>query len=139
METSILKSVKKVVGISATDTSFDEDILMHTNTALATLNQLGVGPEGGISVYDDSATWASVFGTDQRYSAVKSYVYAKVKLLFDPPTTSFLLEALQENVREMEWRLNTVRETDNFEPNETVLDGGDVEFDPSGSADGGAP
>lgn len=146
METSILNATKKVVGVSATDTSFDEDIIMHINTALATLNQLGVGPEGGFSIADDTATWYQLLGSDKRYLSAKSYIYTRTKLLFDPPTTSYMLDALKEQMRELEWRLSTVRETLNFEPEvETVLDGdldgGDPAFDASTepSADGGAP
>lgn len=145
MEQSILRSTKKVLGVGMSDTSFDEDIIMHINSALATLNQLGIGPEGGILVMDETATWAGLIGSDRRYSSAKSYIYAKTKLLFDPPTTGFLVDALKETIREMEWRLNTLRETQNFDSDEVVvdddLDGGDVipDLPASGAADGGAP
>lgn len=105
-EPSILKSIKKVLGIGNDDDSFDVDIVMHINSAFVTLNQLGVGPEAGFSISDDSATWNTFLGDDLKLNSVKSYMYLKVKSLFDPPTTSFLIKAYDDQIQEFEWRLN---------------------------------
>jgi hypothetical protein len=111
MEQSVLKSVKKVLGIEASNTSFDLDILIHINSAFATLNQLGIGPDDGFEIEDDSAEWSSFYGSDPRYNAIRTYVWLKVRILFDPPQTSYAVEALKDQIREHEWRLNAYRET----------------------------
>lgn len=112
---SILTSVKKTLGLDEGYTAFDPDVVMHINSVFSTLQQLGVGPEAGFTIEDASATWSDFLADDPRYSAVRSYVYLRVRLLFDPPTTSYLMEAFKEQVREMEWRLNVVREGDEWE------------------------
>jgi hypothetical protein len=111
---SILQSTKKVLGIEASYTAFDPDILMHINSAFSTLDQLGVGPEGGFEIFDESATWSDFIGDDPRLNSVKTYVYLKVRLAFDPPGTSYLINALEKQATELEWRLNVVREIDNM-------------------------
>ncbi len=114
---SILDSTKKVLNIDPSYTVFDEDILMHINSAFGTLRQLGVGPEVGFHIEDNTAVWEDFTGVDNRFNEVKSYIYLRVRLLFDPPGTSFLLEAIKEQIKELEWRLNTEREhTDWVEP-----------------------
>ena len=119
---SILNSVKKVLGIEADDTSFDEDILMHTNSAFATLNQLGVGPADGFMIEDDVATWDTFLGTDLRLNNVKSYIYLSVRLIFDPPATSFTITALKDQLKELEWRVNAYREETAWtDPNVVVV------------------
>ena len=110
MSDSILDSTKKVLGLDPSYTPFDEDIILHINSVLATLNQLGIGPAAGFAVVDNATTWTEFLGDDPTLNSVKTYVYLRVRLLFDPPTTSFLLSALQDQVREFEWRLNTKRE-----------------------------
>lgn len=125
METSILNSTKKVLGIAEDYTAFDEDIIMHINTAFATLTQLGIGPSSGFMIQDESAVWADFLGVtvDEQFNAVKSYIYLCVRLLFDPPTTSYVIEAYERQLREMEWRLNTHREElDWVPPVEEFLD-----------------
>lgn len=107
---SILTSIKKVLGLSETDTSFDIDILMHINSVFSTLNQLGIGPAEGFMIEDSSTTWESFVGTDPRLNSVKSYVYLRVRLLFDQPSTSFALESMNKLIQEFEWRLNVQRE-----------------------------
>lgn len=121
METSILTSIKKLLGIAEDYTAFDLDILTHINSAFATLNQLGLGPMEGFMIEDADAVWADFLGTDKRLNAVKSYVFQSVRLLFDPPTTSYHLTALKEQIREAEWRLNTYREEEGWFPPITVL------------------
>lgn len=110
MAQSILTSVKKVLGIAEADTSFDPDILMHINSVFATLNQIGIGPVEGFMIEDSADTWDAFIGTDPRLNQVKTYVYLRVRLLFDPPGTSYALDSMNEQIREQEWRLNVYRE-----------------------------
>lgn len=110
MEPSILKSTKKVLNLADDYDVFDQDIIMHINTALSTLNQLGVGPDEGFMIEDDSATWEAFLGTDPRLNHVKTYVYLRVRMLFDPPTTGHHVTAMEKQVLELEWRLNVQRE-----------------------------
>jgi hypothetical protein len=111
MEPSILNSVKKVLGIAAEYLAFDQDIMMHINTALATLTQLGVGPATGFTVDNVDDDWSDfVDPTDHQYNAVKSYVFLRVRMLFDPPQTSYLINAQNDQIKELEWRLNVHRE-----------------------------
>lgn len=102
---SILTSIKKTLNIDATDTSFDTDVRMHINAILSTLHQIGVGPDAGFEIGDANATWEDLLGTDPQKNNVKSYIYTKVKLLFDPPTTSFGIKALEDVAREFETRI----------------------------------
>jgi len=112
MEQSILTSTKKILGIAQDYVIFDLDILTHINSAFATLTQLGVGPASGFQIEDETAVWADFLGADQDFqnNPVKSYVYLRVRQLFDPPTTSYLIEATQKQILELEWRLNVHRE-----------------------------
>jgi hypothetical protein len=110
METSILTSTKKILGIAADYTVFDLDIITHINTAFSTLTQLGVGPAEGFMIEDDTAEWDDYIVDDMQYNAVKTYVYLRVRQLFDPPTTSYLIAAFQKQIEELEWRLNVHRE-----------------------------
>lgn len=120
MEQSILNSTKKILGLDASYTAFDQDVLIYINSAFSTLNQLGIGPENGYVIEDDSSVWADFIGTDLRLSSVKNYVYLSVRLIFDPPATSFGIEALNHQKSELEWRLNTYREgTAWIDPNPT--------------------
>lgn len=124
--TSILRSTKKTLGLSPDNDDFDYDIIMHINTVFSFLNQLGVGPDEGFMIEDDTATWED-FETDVRLNSIKSYIYLRVRILFDPPATSFVLSAIQEQIKEMEWRMNVYREgyTDsNEELNTDIIDGG---------------
>lgn len=106
MVESILTSIKKMLGIPETDTAFDEDILVHINSAFMTLNQLGVGPGDVYSIENSTPTWIDFLTDSVMYSGVKTYIYLKVKVVFDPPGTSFLLDAMQKQIQELEWRLN---------------------------------
>ena len=103
---SILTSIKKMLGIDESYTHFDMDIIMHINSAFFSLTQIGVGPAGGFSITDDSQTWDEFIPENQRIDAVKSYVYAKVRLLFDPPSNSSLIKLLESQIAEFEWRLS---------------------------------
>ena len=108
---SILLATKKILQVPPDYDVFDLDIILHINAALATLEQLGIGPVGGFMIEDDSATWGDFLGVDPRLNAVKTYVYLRVRLLFDPPTTSFAISALQDQVKELEWRLEVLHDT----------------------------
>lgn len=110
MLTSILTSIKNTLGLDVSYTAFDEQIIMHINSAFSTLEQLGVGPVGGFAISDATAEWASFIGTDARLNSVKTYVACKVRLVFDPPSTSYLITAMEKQVAEFEWRLNVTRE-----------------------------
>ena len=106
MDSSILTSIKKLLGIAEEDTSFDQDIIMHINTVFAILSQLGVGPANGFSIEDDSAIWGDYLGNATNLELVKSYIYMKVRSMFDPPTSSILADAMNKNISELEWRIN---------------------------------
>ena len=94
---SILTSIKKMLGISKEYTHFDEDLIMHINAALAVLGQLGVGPSIGFFIEDDTAVWSDFVPDSNRLQFIKTYVYQKVKLVFDPPQSSAALQALNES------------------------------------------
>jgi hypothetical protein len=85
---------------------------MHINSVFSTLDQLGVGPEGGFQIEDKNQTWTELYGDDPRLNSIKTYTYLKVRMYFDPPTTSYLQKAFQDQIKELEWRLNVVREGD---------------------------
>ena len=108
MDSSILTSIKKLLGIAEEDTSFDQDIIMHINTVFAILAQLGVGPANGFSIEDDGAIWSDYLGNANNLELVKSYIYMKVRSMFDPPTSSILADAMNKNISELEWRINTM-------------------------------
>ncbi len=110
MEDSILISTKKILGIAEDYTVFDLDIITHINTALSTLTQLGVGPVVGFMIDDEGEKWTDFIEDDLQYNSVKSYVFLKVRQLFDPPTTSYLIAAVDKQIQELEWRLNVHRE-----------------------------
>lgn len=106
---SILDSIKKLLGMEADYTAFDTDIIIHINTAFSTLQQLGVGPTNAFFIADNKAKWDE-FIDDAKLNAVKSYIYIRVRLLFDPPETSHAREAFSKQAQEMEWRLNVQAE-----------------------------
>lgn len=103
---SILNSIKKLLGIDEECPDFDSDIIMHINSVFMILSQLGVGPENGFSITDSSSTWNEFISDGPNLESVKSYMYLKVKLLFDPPTSSAVTEAINKMISELEWRLN---------------------------------
>lgn len=103
---SILTSIKKLLGIEEDFTQFDPDIIMGINTSLMALNQIGVGPPEGFSISDASEEWSAFIGTRKDIESVKSYIHLKTRLLFDPPQSSFLIEAINKQISEIEWRIN---------------------------------
>jgi hypothetical protein len=108
---TILNDTKKALGVSVDDTSYDPDLIMHINSVLAIVNQLGIGPAEGVAITDATGEWSLIIDTDLRLNSVKTYVYLRVRLLFDPPATGYLVEAIKEQIREIEWRLSTQRES----------------------------
>lgn len=107
MEESILTSIKKLLNISVNDKSFDTDIIININTVFTILNQLGVGPKNGFSIKDNSSVWSDYLEDDLNLDSVKTYIYLKVKLLFDPPTNSSITENYNKLISELEWRINS--------------------------------
>lgn len=103
---SILDSIKKLLGMEADYTAFDTDILIHINSTFSTLHQLGVGPKTAFSIESKADTWGSFIQDENKLNAVKTYVYIRVRLLFDPPETSHAREAFYKQAQELEWRLN---------------------------------
>jgi hypothetical protein len=110
MEESILKSTKKILGLADDYTPFDLDVITHINAAFSILDQLGVGPVGGFLIEDDTTLWADYVVPPNQLHLIKTYIYLKVRSLFDPPTTSFLITATNDQLKEYEWRLNVFRE-----------------------------
>lgn len=105
MEESILTSVKKMLGIAKEYEHFDSDLIMHINSVLMILSQLGIGPVEGFLIEDESASWSDFIPEGKNLELVKSYVFLKVRLLFDPPLSSSVLEAMNRMINEFEWRL----------------------------------
>ena len=102
---SILTSIKKLLGITEEYTHFDADIIMHINSVFMVLNQLGVGPTAGFFIEDESTTWDEFLGDPTELQLVKTYMYMKVRMMFDPPTGG-VLNSMKEQINEFEWRLN---------------------------------
>ena len=112
MTNSILDSIKESLGIVPEYTHFDATLIMHINSIFMILNQIGVGPEKGFTIHDAAAIWEDFLPEDNtNYEAVKTYIGAKVKLMFDPPTGSVHMECLKQLISELEWRLNLEHES----------------------------
>lgn len=108
---SILNSIKKLIGMDPEYTQFDTDLIIYINSMFAILKQVGVGPENGFSISDGSATWDEYLPDyDKNFEFVKTYIQQRVKLVFDPPLTSSVLDAMKETIKELEWRLNIAGE-----------------------------
>lgn len=110
---SILTSIKKLLGITEDYTHFDTDIIIHINTVFLILAQLGIGPKTGFSIGDNAAIWDDFLETDSPlYEAVKSYMYFKVRLMFDPPQSTSVIESINRTIAELEERLKLQAEAD---------------------------
>lgn len=107
MEESILTSIKKLLSIAVEDKSFDQDIIININSVFMILNQIGVGPEKTFSIKDGTSKWIDFIGDNDELDAVKTYIYLKVKMVFDPPASSSIMENYNELISEYEWRLNS--------------------------------
>lgn len=110
-ELTILNTTKKLLGIDPTCDAFDVDIQAAINATLLTLHQLGVGPEKPFSLITGEETWSDLTADQTLANQLKTYIYLKVRLMFDPPSTSFVIDAINKNIQEIEWRLNFAAET----------------------------
>lgn len=109
---SILESTKKALGLGSDYDYFDPEIIMHINSVFSTLQQLGVGPDAGFMINDETAEWDEYLGTDDpNLNSVRSYMALKLRLLFDLPATSFAISAYQDQVKEYEWRFSVYRDS----------------------------
>ena len=117
MEESILTSIKKLLGIVEDYTQFDTDIIIHINSAISILTQLGVGSSDGFSITDKRATWRDFVGDSSIsiLSMSKTFIYMKVRLIFDPPQSSAAIESLKQLIDEMSFRITVAVETKNKE------------------------
>lgn len=106
MQDSILMTIRKLVCGDPYADHFDTDLLVHINACFSILNQLGVGPENGFVVTDETQSWSSYIADNRTLNMVKTYVTLKVKKIFDPPLTSSVLEAMDKEISQLEWRLN---------------------------------
>ncbi len=102
---SILTSIKKLLGIAEEYTHFDADLIMHINSVFSILTQIGVGPAEGFSIKDESSVWSDFVPEKSKWELIKSYMYMKVKLLFDPPLNSAVIESANRIISELEWRI----------------------------------
>lgn len=108
MNNSILNTIKEMMGIEIEETAFDNDIIVHINTVFFILNQLGVGPTEPFIIRDEYATWDNFISDSTNLESIKTYMYLKVKLLFDPPLNSSVIESMKNTIDELEWRLNVI-------------------------------
>lgn len=111
---SILNTTKKALGLAEDYDYFDSTIIMHINSVFSTLHQLGVGPKNGFMIEDDVPIWGQFIGLSPFINSVKSLMYVRVRLLFDPPATSFAIEALEKQALEFEWRLREATTSTNL-------------------------
>lgn len=111
MERSILVSIKKLLGIGEDYGQFDKDIIMHINSVLSSLKQMGVGPSNGFMITSENEKWEDYIGDDTDQQMVVTYMYLRVRLLFDPPASSVLVQVMNEQIKEFEWRLNVSAES----------------------------
>lgn len=107
---SILTSIKKLLGISEEYEHFDPDIIMHINSVFSILTQIGIGPEEGFRITNKEAKWNDYINDNSKIEMVKTYMHLKVKLVFDPPLSSAVIEAVNQSIKELEWRLNVAIE-----------------------------
>lgn len=115
MEDSILDCVKKKLGLAKAYTAFDSDVITFINSTFTILAQLGIGPAEGFMIEDETSKWEEFNAPTNQLNAVKTYMYLKVRQLFDPPSTSFHIDAVAKQIQEFEWRLNVLREDANAE------------------------
>ncbi len=109
---SILTSIKKLLGIAEDDTSFDPDIIMHINSVFMVLRQLGVGPPEGFAIEGEDAVWSDFVSGNALIESIKTYMYMKVRLIFDPPTSTAMIDSMKRLTDEFEWRLNVAAESE---------------------------
>lgn len=123
-QNSILTSIKKLLGIEEEYEHFDSDLIMHINSVFSVLTQLGVGPAEGFSIEDDSAVWTDFIPEKSKIECVKSYMHQKVKLLFDPPLGSAVIESMNRTISELEWRIMVAVDLDRTSNGEEEIQNG---------------
>lgn len=107
---SILDTIKSMLGPEVGDGAFDIDIITDINSVLSALNQLGVGPKGGFQITGRAETWDELIGNRKDLLSVKNYIYIKVRMMFDPPSSSYVADSLNKAADEFEWRLTVQAE-----------------------------
>ena len=110
---NVLETIKKVLGVAESDTSFDHDIILYINSAIGILHQLGVSEDLTDIIIDQDTSWTEMFGERDDLEIVKTYIGFRVKSMFDPPTNSAAIEALNRIISEFEWRINNMRTINN--------------------------
>jgi len=110
MEDSILIATKKILGIGADYSAFDVDIITHINSTFSILNQLGIIPDPGFEIEDETTEWGDLNLPQNQLNLLRTYLFLKVRVLFDPPGTSFLIDAMNKQIDEYEYRLSMFRE-----------------------------
>lgn len=114
IEDSILNSIKKLLGLTSSCTDFDTDIIIHINTVLMNLSQLGINVLKGFTVKDTTQVWSELIQDEDLVESIKTYMYLKVKMVFDPPLSSSVMEANAETIKELEWRLTVQVDENNL-------------------------
>lgn len=117
---SILNSIKKLIGPDYDYGPFDRDIIMHINSAFMILNQIGLGPTTPFKITGSDQVWTDFMSDVENYLSVVDYIYLRCRLIFDPPTSSFVLSSLKEQQQELEWRLNVMAETPTWDTSDTT-------------------
>lgn len=138
MTDSILTSVKQSLGLAEDYEVYDPELIMHINSVLGTLNQLGVGPDDGFEIADKTETWDHLLTNegalfpDKRLNPVRSYVYLRVKMLFDAPSVGYVVTAMEKMIEQAEWRITVAQDNilNPYVPPVVVNDGLDDVFDP---------
>lgn len=125
IKNSILHDVKQMIGQEWDDPTFDLDIITHINSVFFTLQQLGVGTDAGFAITDETTLWDAYLAGNLNLNAIKTYIYLRVRLMFDPPANGFLVDTIQKQIDQLEWRINV--ETEHGLP-----------ADSSGPTDGGS-
>jgi len=118
MDDSILISIKKMLGITDDNVDFDDALIVNINSVFTILYQLGIGPEGGFKLEDEDTSWDEYMDESDNLESVKSYMYLKVKMLFDPPTNASLTGFYDNMIKELEWRLTVAKESNDLESEE---------------------
>ena len=109
---SILDSVKLALGIITEYSHFDDQLIMDINSVFSTLWQLGVGPDDGFQIQDDLEVWSEFIDNNKLLNLCKTFMFMSVKLMFDPPSNSFALTSMKEQIKEQEWRINVMVDPD---------------------------
>ncbi len=106
LQSSILNTIKQMLGIDETFNGFDPEITIDINSALMNLHQIGIGPSDGFQIASESDAWEDLTVDVSQLNGIKTYIYLKTRLLFDPPSNSFLVQSIEKQIQELEWRLN---------------------------------